>query len=153
MTPSMLRQARIGFEQARLAERAQLREGLLEELPVEDASVDVVLSNGVLNLSPDKNRALAEVVRVLRPGGRLLLADVVVQRELHFLVRSSPELWAACVGGALPEPELHDLVAAAGLVDGHVTARFACFSGTSAEGRVAKDLRLGAVSFFARKPF
>jgi ubiquinone/menaquinone biosynthesis C-methylase UbiE len=118
----------------------------------DNASVDVVISKGVLNLSPDKTRALAEVRRVLRPNGRLLLADVVVARELSLTARSSPELWAACVGGALPEPELYELTHAAGLVDGQVVARFDCFAGTSAEARVSRDLRLAAVSFFARKP-
>lgn len=152
MTPGMLQQARTAVTQAQLSSRVELKAGLLEELPLDDASVDVVISNGVLNLSPDKPRALAEVVRVLRPNGRLLLADVVVQRELTLAARSSPELWAACVGGALPEPELLELAQAAGLREARIAARFECFAGTSAMAKVSSDLRLAAVGFFARKP-
>jgi ubiquinone/menaquinone biosynthesis C-methylase UbiE len=152
MTPRMLEHAQTAIRLADLADRVELRSGLFERLPIEDASVDVVISNGVLNLSPDKTRALAEVWRVLRPNGRLQLADVVVARELSLAARSNPELWAACVGGALPEQELHELARAAGFVDGQVVARFDCFAGTSAEARVSSDLRLAAVSFFARKP-
>lgn len=152
MTPGMLEQATAAVALSQLSSRVELRPGLLEELPLEDGSVDVVISNGVLNLSPDKARALSEVTRVLRPNGRLLLADVVVQRELSLSARSSPELWAACVGGALPEPELLELATAAGLRDGRIAARFECFAGTSAMTKVSSDLRLAAVSFFARKP-
>ena len=115
MTQAMREQATRAASIAGLAERVEIRAGLLEELPVDDASVDVVISNGVLNLSPDKRQAFSEIVRVLRPGGRLWLADVVVQRELTLTARRSPDLWAACVGGALPEPELLELARAAGL--------------------------------------
>ena len=77
-----------------------------------DASVDVVISNGVINLAPDKPRVFREIARVLRPRGRLYLADVVVRREFSLAVRENSELWAACIGGALPEQELHEIVAA-----------------------------------------
>jgi hypothetical protein len=89
---------------------------------------------------------------VLRPGGRLLLADVVVQRELTLPVRKSPELWAACIGGALPEPELLELVRSAGLGEARIEARFQSFAGSSAEAKVSADLQLSAVNFWARKP-
>jgi len=111
-----------------------------------------VISNGVLNLSPDKRQALREIFRVLRPGGRLLLADVVVQRELTLPVRQSPELWAACIGGALPESELLELVSRSGLRDGRIEARFESFAGSLAEAKVSTDLRIGAVNFSATKP-
>jgi SAM-dependent methyltransferase len=151
MTPLMREVAMESAREAGLADRVEIREGLFEELPIDDASVDVVISNGVLNLSPDKRQALREIVRVLRPGGRLYLADVVVQRELTLSARSNPEIWAACVGGALPEPELLALVAEAGLVGGTIHARFSSFSGASAEARVSADLRLSAVNFSARR--
>ena len=92
-----------------------IREGYLERLPVHDESVDVVLSNGVVNLSPNKTQVFREIHRVLRPGGRLYLADVVVQRELKDEVRNDPDLWAACIAGGLPEPELSELALATGL--------------------------------------
>jgi SAM-dependent methyltransferase len=152
VTPAMRARAARAAAIAGLAGRVHIEAGRLDELPLPDASVDVVISNGVLNLSPDKRRTLSEIVRVLRPGGRLYLADVVVQRELSLAVRRSPELWAACIAGALPEPELLELAQQAGLRDGRIEARFASFAATSAETRVAADLRLGAVNFFARKP-
>ena len=95
MTPSMLELAKRAALKAGVWESVEVRRGLAEELPVASESVDVVISNGVLNLSPAKERALREVCRVLRPAGRLYLADVVVQRELSLAVRSDADLWAA----------------------------------------------------------
>ena len=113
--------------------------------------MDVLISNGVLNLSPDKPQVLGEVFRVLRPGGRLYLADVVVQRELTDEARSNPDLWAACVAGALVESELEALARAAGFTEARVVRRFNCFFGTTAAAKVAKDLFIQSVNFFARK--
>jgi arsenite methyltransferase len=95
MTPSMLELAKRGALKAGLWENVEVRRGLAEELPVASESVDVIISNGVLNLSPNKDRAFGEVYRVLRPGGRLYLADVVIQRELSLAARSDVDLWAA----------------------------------------------------------
>jgi SAM-dependent methyltransferase len=150
MTPRMRESARMSADEAGVSDRVEILDGMFEELPVATASVDVVLSNGVLNLAPDKRRVLREVRRVLRPGGALYLADVVVQRELTLRARSEPELWAACIGGALMESELHSLAAEAGLVDTTIHGRFLSFAGTSAEAKVAKDLQLSAVHFSAR---
>ena len=94
-TPSMLELAKRGALKTGLWQSIEVRRGMAEELPVETESVDVIISNGVLNLSPDKDRAFREVYRVLRPGGRLYLADVVVQRELSLAARSDVDLWAA----------------------------------------------------------
>lgn len=151
-TPKMREAARLSVEEARLSDRVEIREGLYEELPVASASVDVVVSNGVLNLAPDKRLVLREIVRVLKPGGALYLADVVVQRELNLRARSEPELWAACVGGALVEGELRELAAEAGLVEGTVHGRHFPFAGTSADAKVSSDLRISAVRFSARRP-
>lgn len=81
--------------EAGLSERVDIRDGRAEKLPVDDASIDVVMSNGVINLTPDKRVAFEEIARVLRPGGRLHLADVVLQEELSEGSRSDAELWAA----------------------------------------------------------
>jgi arsenite methyltransferase len=135
MTPAMREQATAAAAQAGLAGVVEVRAGLFEDLPVSDASVDVVISNGVINLAPDKPRVFREIARVLRPRGRLYLADVVVRREFSLAVRENSELWAACIGGALPEQELHEIVAAAGFTAGRVVERFDCFAGTATEGR------------------
>jgi SAM-dependent methyltransferase len=135
-----------------VADRADIRAGLYEQLPVEDASVDVVISNGVINLAPDKTLVFSEINRVLRPGGRLYVADVVIARELKIEARSNPDIWAACIGGALQEWELVELAAGAGLVNGRVVEHFDCFRDTSAEQKVSKDLNVQGVTFFANKP-
>jgi len=78
-------------------------EAHIEELPFDDASFDAVLSNGVINLSPRKDRVFAEAARVLRPGGRLAIADIVSGRALKERTRRNVELWAACIAGAIPK--------------------------------------------------
>ena len=152
MTHAMCEAAREASMLAGFFGTVEIRQGLFEALPVDDASVDVVLSNGVLNLSPNKVDVMREIHRVLRPGGRLYLADVVVQRELKADVRNDPDLWAACVAGALPERELGELAAAAGLAEPRIVEHFDCFRNTSAEAKVARDLRVHSVNFYARKP-
>lgn len=152
MTAAMREAAAEAAALAGLASIVEIRDGVFEHLPVDDESIDVVLSNGVVNLSPDKVQTFQEIHRVLRPGGRLYLADVVVRRELKYEVRNNPELWAACIGGALPESELATLASAAGLREPRILERFDCFRNTSAEAKVAHDLDVHAVNFFARKP-
>lgn len=83
----------------------EFRPGEIENLPVEDETVDVVISNCVINLSPDKDRVFREAFRVLKPGGRMLISDVVTQGELPRKIRENPEMWARCVAGALDEQE------------------------------------------------
>jgi SAM-dependent methyltransferase len=112
----------------------------------------VLISNGVVNLSPDKRRVFSEIWRVLRPGGRLYLADVVVARELKLEARERPELWAACIAGALTVPELQSLAEQTGFVDCRPLARFDCFDGTTAMDKVSRDLHVQGMNFFARKP-
>ena len=93
MTESMLRKAKAASAEAGLS-NVELRHGDALELPIESASADVVISNGVLNLAPDKRRAFSEVLRVLRPGGRFLYADIVVASELPDAVRNDIDLWS-----------------------------------------------------------
>ena len=152
MTPAMCEAAAAAAEMAGFGAIVEIRQGFFERLPVPDASVDVVISNGVVNLSPDKSQVFREIHRVLRPGGRLYLADVVVQRELRYEVRNDPDLWAACIAGALPEPEFATLALATGFREPRITERFDCFRDTTAEAKVAHDLHVHAVNFFARKP-
>jgi len=152
MTPEMRSSAVESVREAGLSQRVDIRSGLFEELPVTRSSVDIVISNGVVNLSPDKRQVFREIFRVLKPGGLLYLADVVVQRELTESARRDPTLWAACIGGALPESELLELTREAGLVGGTIHSWVDSFSGTSAEAKVSRDLQIGAVNFAARKP-
>jgi ubiquinone/menaquinone biosynthesis C-methylase UbiE len=152
MTPAMRECATAAAELAGLSSVVDIREGFFEDLPVDDQSVDVVISNGVINLAPDKHQVFREIYRALKPGGRLFMADVVVQRELTMDARCDPTLWAACVGGAMVESEVGGIAADVGLQGGRVVQRFNCFYNTTAEAKVAKDLFVHAVNFCAYKP-
>jgi SAM-dependent methyltransferase len=90
-------------------------EGDIDALPFEDESFDVVISNGVINLSPVKGRVFAEATRVLRPGGRLALADIVSGRPLKERTRRDVELWAACIAGAIPRRSYIEAIESSGL--------------------------------------
>ena len=94
MTSAMRALARENAEKAGLAERVDIRPGMAEDLPLGDDSADVVITNGVLNLVVDKVRAFSEVLRVLKPGGRLYLADVLLNVDLHEHERMDAHLWA-----------------------------------------------------------
>ena len=92
-----------------------LIKGYIESLPVADASFDVLISNGVINLSAEKPKVFAEARRVLKPGGRLAISDIVSSRPLSERIKSSAELWAACIGGAVPLWEYFRLIESADL--------------------------------------
>ena len=116
MTPEMLQRAEANAARLGL-DNVEFRRGLIEELPVEDATVDVIISNCVINLAPDKARVFAEALRVLRPGGRLVVSDIVSDGPLPSSVTDDPQAWASCVGGALPKADYLDTIRAAGLID------------------------------------
>jgi SAM-dependent methyltransferase len=116
-------------EQVEKAARLRDREGFpqvefaqahIDDLPFEDESFDVVMSNGVINLSPVKGRVFGEAARVLRPGGRLAIADIVSGRPLKERTRRDVELWAACIAGAIPRRTYVETIEAAGLHAGEV---------------------------------
>jgi arsenite methyltransferase len=92
----------------------EFRNSFIEQLPLESSSADVVISNGVINLSPDKTKVFAEAARVLRSGGRLALADIVTATQLPEGVTCDAALWAACIGGAMQRDDYRDAIEAAG---------------------------------------
>jgi ubiquinone/menaquinone biosynthesis C-methylase UbiE len=95
--------------------QVDFREGLIEELPLRDGEVDCVISNGVINLAPDKAKVFAEVARVLRRGGRFAFADIVTDLQLPANVTCNTTLWAACIGGAVQRDDYRTQIEAAGL--------------------------------------
>jgi SAM-dependent methyltransferase len=113
MTDDMLALARANASRAG-ATNVEFLKGELEQIPLPDNSVDVIISNCVINLSADKPRALAEAFRVLKPGGRFAVSDVVVRGSLSSAVRKNMELWVGCVAGALGEQEFIELLNATG---------------------------------------
>jgi arsenite methyltransferase len=116
MTPEMLELARANQQRAGVA-NAEFLEGRIEDVPLPDQSVDVVLSNCVINLSADKDAVLAEAFRVLRPGGRFAVADVVADGEPDPAARADPAAWASCTAGAITRDDYRRRLEAAGLVD------------------------------------
>ena len=116
MTDDMLALARKNAVEAGIT-NVEFIKGHIEAIPLPDASVDVIISNCVINLSADKSRVLAEAFRVLKPGGRFAVSDVVVRGEVPAAVRRSMELWIGCVAGALEESEFRRLLSGAGFTD------------------------------------
>lgn len=116
MTDAMLALARENQRRAG-AENVEFLKGEIESIPLPDNSVDVIISNCVINLSADKGRVLREAFRVLKPGGRFAVSDVVVRGEVPAEIRRSVELWVGCVAGALQESEYVRLLAEAGFRD------------------------------------
>lgn len=113
MTDDMLALARENQRKAGVT-NVEFLKGEIESIPLPDASVDVVISNCVINLSADKGKVLREAFRVLRPGGRLAVSDVVVRGDVPPAIRRNVELWIGCVAGALEETEYREKLAAAG---------------------------------------
>jgi arsenite methyltransferase len=139
MTDEMIDRARANVAAAGFA-NVEVRKGIIEELPVEDASVDWVISNCVINLSPEKDRVFAEIARVLRPGGQMLVSDIVAE-DLPPEIRSLPVAYSSCIAGAISEDEYVAGLRAAGLtqVDVHErliydAAQIASFATSAPEG-------------------
>lgn len=116
MTPEMLKLARANARQGEYG-NVEFRMGEIEKLPVEDGSVDVVISNCVINLVPDKRRAFEEAFRVLAPGGRLMVSDIVLKRPLPEFIKNSIEAYVGCVAGAVSRSAYLEAIASAGFQD------------------------------------
>jgi SAM-dependent methyltransferase len=162
MTPEMLALARANQAKAGVA-NAEFLEGTIESVPLPNESVDVVISNCVINLSGEKERVLREAHRVLKRGGRFAVSDIVLRRELPQSVRSSMELWTGCIAGALLERDYVELLERAGFTQVSVeptrvygageVEEMACGAGCSG-GEAAGALDGAVMSAFvrARKP-
>jgi SAM-dependent methyltransferase len=132
----------------------QVLEGDAESIPLPDASVDVVTSNGVLNLVPDKARAIAEIHRVLRPGGRLQIADIALSRPVAAQFRQDPQMWAECVVGAVEEDRYLAMLRAAGFehVERIGDLDYFALSSSGKTREVAQLFNAHSVSLRASKP-
>ena len=117
MTPEMLELARRNAERFRETTgltNVEFRQGHIEQLPLEEASIDLAISNCVINLSPDKAQVFREVHRVLRPGGRMIVSDIVLNRPLPESARNDGDLYAACIAGALSREDYLQAIRDAG---------------------------------------
>jgi ubiquinone/menaquinone biosynthesis C-methylase UbiE len=122
MTEAMIQKARENILKEGLT-NVEVRQGLIENLPVESASVDWLISNCVINLSPEKTRVFSEIQRVLKPGGQMLVSDIVV-KNLPDWLRQNNQVYAACVGGAISEEDYLAGLRKAGLMNVEVRNRF-----------------------------
>ena len=178
MTDEMIARARASID-ASPHQNIEIRRGIIEDLPVEDGSVDWVISNCVINLSPEKEKVFREIYRVLKPGGRFSISDIVVS-DLPDSLRDNPTLYSSCIAGAISEEKYLAGLEAAGLVDLDVNKRFAftaqlldsvdvqaalgaagsecCASASTAEGldlqQLARELdgKVQSLNFVGRKP-
>jgi arsenite methyltransferase len=150
VTPEMLDKARRNAEVAGLR-NVEFRPGVLEALPIPDGWADVVISNGVLNLVPDKTVAVAEFFRVLRPGGRIQLADIVLDRPVPGDSKSDVSLWTGCIAGGVLADELVTLVEGAGFRDVEVRRGVDVFDGAPQHSSAADFGTVGA-GITGRKP-
>jgi arsenite methyltransferase len=116
MTDEMLELARANAAEAGV-ENAEFVKGYIEDIPLPDGSVDVVISNCVINLSADKQKVLREAARVLRPGGRFAVSDVIADPDIDEATRADMEQWTGCIAGALTRTQFEWALADAGLVD------------------------------------
>lgn len=141
MTDAMLEQARANAEKLGLA-NVEFRKGLIEALPLVDESADVILSNCVINLSPEKERVWAEAYRVLRPGGRVQVSDIVLEHPLPRAVLDNVEAWIGCVAGASLRRDYLAAIEAAGFRELRVV-REACFGDLISldDPRIAKAMQ------------
>jgi SAM-dependent methyltransferase len=119
MTPAMIARARENARKGHF-DNVEFIQGDIEDLPLPDASVDVAISNCVINLAPDKRKVFDQLFRVLKPGGRFYISDLVLLRELPPTIRSSVEAYVGCVAGAVLKSEYLATIVAAGFEDVHI---------------------------------
>ena len=131
--------------------QVEFREGRIERLPAEAESFDCVISNGVINLAPDKGAVLAEAARVLKPRGRLAIADIISERQMKESIVCDADLWASCIGGAAQWDEYREAIESAGLQIGQIRDNPYEFISDRARNASAK-YGVKSVSLLAMKP-
>ncbi len=136
MTPEMIEKAKLNAEKLG-AKNVEFRQGDIEALPVDDESIDVIISNCVINLAPDKSKVFIEAFRVLRPGGRMLISDIVLEATLSKEIRDQIASYTGCLGGAILKEEYLQFMRDAGFVDVRIVseAPFNIATSTKIEAR------------------
>ncbi|NUO19857.1 arsenite methyltransferase [bacterium] len=145
MTPDMLAKARANAESLK-TKNVEFREGIIEDLPLKDSSVDLVISNCVINLSTDKPQVFKEIARVLRPGGRMLVSDLVLNRPLSPALKNNVEAYVGCVAGASLKEEYLKYAHEAGLTDVEIVNEIRYDVGLDSIGEELRNEALEAVA-------
>jgi len=153
ITDAMIEKARANIGKMG-ANNVKIVKGDATRIPLEDATVDVVTSNGVLNLVPDKATAFREIYRVLKPDGRIQISDIVVQTDVQKVCGLVPQLWADCIGGAAVESDYLKTIKQAGFRDVRIINRLDYFSSSPSENtrRLTKTFAADSVVITGRKP-
>lgn len=153
MTEEMIARANKNIEKAGMSQ-VEIMESLADELPLSNASADVVTSNGVFNLVPDKAKAFREVYRILRPGGHIQIADIVLSKPVSDASKANPQLWAECIVGAEPVERYLELIRSAGFKNVTVIDRLDYFARSANEStrKAANGLGAHTVVLTGQKP-
>ncbi|MFH5832952.1 methyltransferase domain-containing protein [Halalkalibaculum sp. DA384] len=152
ITPAMIRKARKNIEKAGV-DHIRIIEGQAVDIPLDDASADVVTSNGVINLVPDKETAFKEIHRILKPGGHIQISDIVLSKPVSEKSKSNAQLWAECIVGAEPVEVYLDMIRSAGFENVTVIDRLDYFDRSSNEStrKAAKGLGAHTIVLTGRK--
>lgn len=143
MTPAMIRKARENIKRTEI-ENIRIIEGEAVDIPLDNAVADVVTSNGVINLVPDKKRAFEEIFRILKPHGRIQISDIVLSKPVSEKSKANAQLWAECIVGAEPVEDYLDLVRSAGFKNVTIIDRLDYFDQSANEGTRKAAGNLGA---------
>lgn len=153
ITDAMIEKARANIDKM-AAKNVKIIKGDATKMPLDDASIDVVTSNGVLNLVPDKKKAISEIFRVLKLGGRIQIADIVVQNDVQKVCGLIPQLWADCIGGAAVESEYLKTIKDTGFEDVKIINRIDYFAASESDNtkRLTKTFGAESVVIVGTKP-
>ncbi|MEX0683227.1 MAG: arsenite methyltransferase [Dehalococcoidia bacterium] len=151
MTDEMLELARANARKAGVA-NVEFVKGEIEEMPLPDGEVDVIISNCVVNLSPDKSKVLAEAFRVLKPGGRLAIADIVTHNDLPASIKDNMASWTGCIAGALTDADYRTKLATAGFEDVDIESFREYTSADAGLGEDSEGVGVFSAVVRARKP-
>ncbi len=150
MTDDMRAKAIAGARQLGLG-NVEIRAGYAEDLPVESDSVDVVISNGVINLCPDKQAVFREILRVLKPGGRMQVGDILVHLPVPQEAKDDVDLWSNCIAGSLLDTEWRQILGMTGFTEIAISNEVDVYSGSKHESD-AKEFDTRGITVYARKP-
>jgi SAM-dependent methyltransferase len=153
LTEEMISKGRANLKEAQV-KNGEIREGNAESLPFPDDSIDVVTSNGVINLVLDKKTAFQEIFRVLKPGGNIQISDIVLAVEISEKSKANPKLWAECIVGAVPEQAYVGLVRDIGFNDIEIIGRIDYFNRSASDStrKVARQFGASSITLRGTKP-